>query len=227
MKFSPFLSILPFLTGATALPADKKTGKGFSVVAINPGSPVHNLKLDASSTLLYLNSETNVWCPPEVVKASNCPGGNTTIRDTPVLASANYMVCLIQLVSRLHSKLNESMSSPQRSPVANTFTLTPTVTSDTLVAATATWNPVPLRMVSRRSRASGSTRPTAQMAFWPALFVVEMISGKCLSTPRTLPTTGVWMPATPLRPRLRPGSLLTAAILLFGRILKEDLLKAR
>ncbi|OJJ80046.1 uncharacterized protein ASPGLDRAFT_135660 [Aspergillus glaucus CBS 516.65] len=91
MKFSTFLSILPFLAGVIALPAEKKTSKGFTVVAINPGSPVHNLKLDASSTNLYLNSETDVWCPPEAVKAGGCPGGNTTIRDTPVLASANYM----------------------------------------------------------------------------------------------------------------------------------------
>lgn len=104
MKFSTFLSILPFLAGAIALPAEK-TSKGFSVVAINPGSPVHNLKLDASSTYLYLNGGTDVWCPPEVVKASGCPGGNTTIRHTPVLASANYMVYPIQPASRLHSQL--------------------------------------------------------------------------------------------------------------------------
>jgi len=104
MRFSTFLSILPFLAGAIALPAEK-TSKGFSVVAINSDSPVHNLKMDASSTYLYLNGETDVWCPPEVVKASGCPGGNTTVRDTAVLASANYMVCLIQPASQLHSQL--------------------------------------------------------------------------------------------------------------------------
>lgn len=164
MKFSIFLSILPFLIGAIALPAEKKTSKGFSVVAINPESPVHNLKLDASSTYLYLNGETTVWCPPQVGKASDCPGGNTTVRDTPVLASANYMVYLSQPASQLYSQLIESMFSPPRYPVVNTSTLTPMVTSDTLGAATAIWNPAPLRMAFRRSRVSGSTRQMARMA---------------------------------------------------------------
>lgn len=105
MRFSTFLSMLPFLAGAIALPSEKKTSKGFSVVAINSDSPAHNLKLDASSTYLYLNGETDVWCPPEVVKASGCPGGNITVRDASVLASANYMVCLIRSASQLHSQL--------------------------------------------------------------------------------------------------------------------------
>lgn len=87
MKLSTALSVLPFLAGASAVPAVQKPA-AFDVMAVSEG-PLQYHALAASSSFFYIGgkSETSSVCPIDIQKKGGCPPGDTT-----VFKNANFLV---------------------------------------------------------------------------------------------------------------------------------------
>jgi len=50
----------------------------FTVIAIRPGTPIHQLRVNANAQRFYLGNRTATYCPVRVQELGGCPPGDTT-----------------------------------------------------------------------------------------------------------------------------------------------------
>lgn len=72
----PGSSAMP--TSSTSTAATSRPTLPFTVIAIHPGTPIHQLRMNADGQRFYLGSQPSTYCPKRVQELGGCPPGDTT-----------------------------------------------------------------------------------------------------------------------------------------------------